>query len=82
MTGFLTVVLCLGVAAVFFHLLYSVDTRRIDNAEKKETHKTEFRRNTEILKKSTVKIGIPIFLNPEFVPSAENTCKKWNVYMP
>ncbi|WP_078123715.1 hypothetical protein [Leptospira alexanderi] len=35
MTGFLTVVLCLGVAAVFFHLLYSVDTRRIDNAEKK-----------------------------------------------
>ncbi|PJZ56872.1 hypothetical protein [Leptospira barantonii] len=35
MTGFLTVMLCLGVAAVFFHLLYSVDTKRIDKAEKK-----------------------------------------------
>nr|OBZ98529.1 Uncharacterized protein A9P81_3452 [Leptospira interrogans serovar Copenhageni/Icterohaemorrhagiae] len=36
MTGFLTVMLCLGVAAVFFHLLYSVDTRRIDKSEKKK----------------------------------------------
>ncbi|AOP32723.1 hypothetical protein JWG45_06665 [Leptospira sp. 201903070] len=35
MTGFLTVMLCLGVAAIFFHLLYSVDTKRIDKAEKK-----------------------------------------------
>ncbi|WP_061285792.1 hypothetical protein [Leptospira interrogans] len=35
MTGFLTVMLCLGVAAFFFHLLYSVDTRRIDKSEKK-----------------------------------------------
>ncbi|APH42908.1 Uncharacterized protein A9P81_3383 [Leptospira interrogans serovar Copenhageni/Icterohaemorrhagiae] len=35
MTGFLTVMLCLGVAAVFFHLLYSVDTRRIDKSVKK-----------------------------------------------
>lgn len=82
MTGFLTVMLCLGVAAVFFHLLYSVDTRRIDKAEKKETQRTAFRKNTAILKKSTVKAGTQISPNRGSVPSAVNTCKKRNIYMP
>ncbi|TGK32727.1 hypothetical protein EHQ12_12365 [Leptospira gomenensis] len=35
MTGFFTVMLCLGVAAVFFHLLSSVDNKRLDKAAKK-----------------------------------------------
>ncbi|MDV6234303.1 hypothetical protein CH379_001495 [Leptospira ellisii] len=35
MTGFLTVMLCLGVAAVIFHLLSSVDNKRLDKAAKK-----------------------------------------------
>lgn len=50
MTGFLTVMLCLGVAAVFFHLLYSVDTRRIDKSEKKRDLENGVSKTTEILK--------------------------------
>lgn len=82
MTGFLTVMLCLGVAAVFFHLLYSVDTRRIDKSEKKRDLENGVSKDYGDPKKVYGKNWDSNLPKPRICPVCGKYLQKQNIYTP